>query len=89
MKAIVYKKYGSPDVLELTEVEKPTPEDNEVLVKVYAASINHGNLGLLKGIPSLPRFAFGLLNPKYSIPGGDIAGRIEAVGKYVLVSTRR
>jgi NADPH:quinone reductase-like Zn-dependent oxidoreductase len=83
MKAIVYNKYGPPDVLELTEVEKPIPKDNQVLVRVHAASVNYGNLVLLKGEPFLARFAFGLLKPKYSIPGGDIAGRVEAVGKDV------
>ena len=83
MKAIVYNKYGSPDVLKLTEVEKPIPKDNQVLVKIHAASVNYGNLVLLKGEPFLARFAFGLLKPKYSIPGGDIAGRVEAVGKNV------
>ena len=83
MKAIVSNKYGSPDVLELKEVEKPIPKDNQVLIKVHAASLNYGNLVLLKGKPFLARFAFGLLKPKYSIPGGDIAGRVEAVGKDV------
>jgi NADPH:quinone reductase-like Zn-dependent oxidoreductase len=83
MKAVVYNKYGPPDVLELKEVEKPIPEDNQVLVKIHAASVNYGNLVLLKGEPFLARFAFGLLKPKYPIPGGDIAGRVEAVGKDV------
>ncbi|MGG2093354.1 NAD(P)-dependent alcohol dehydrogenase [Bacillus sp. S13(2024)] len=83
MKAIVYNKYGSPDVLTLTEVDKPFPEDNQVLVKIHASSLNYGNLVLLKGEPFLARFAFGLLKPKYAIPGGDIAGRVEAVGKNV------
>ncbi|MGG2066819.1 NAD(P)-dependent alcohol dehydrogenase [Bacillus sp. S14(2024)] len=83
MKAIVYNKYGSPDVLNLTEVDKPFPEDNQVLVKIHASSLNYGNLVLLKGEPFLARFAFGLLKPKYAIPGGDIAGRVEAVGKNV------
>jgi NADPH:quinone reductase-like Zn-dependent oxidoreductase len=83
IKAIVTNKYGPPDVLELKEVEKPTPEDNQVLVKVHAASLNYGNLVLLRGEPFLARFAFGLLKPKYSIPGGDIAGVVEAVGKDV------
>jgi NADPH:quinone reductase-like Zn-dependent oxidoreductase len=83
MKAIVYKKYGPPDVLEVTKVEKPIPTDNQVLVKVHAASVNYGNLVLLKGEPFLARFAFGLLKPKYTIPGGDIAGTVEAVGKDV------
>ena len=83
MKAIVSNKYGSPDVLEFKEVKKPTPLDNQVLVKIHAASLNFGNLVLLKGEPFLARFAFGLRRPKYSIPGGDIAGRVEAVGKDV------
>ena len=83
MKAIVCNKYGPPDVLELQEVEKPTPKDNQVLVKVHASSLNFGNLVLLKGEPFLARFAFGLLKPKYSIPGGDMSGRVEAVGKDV------
>ncbi|MEH6996599.1 NAD(P)-dependent alcohol dehydrogenase [Neobacillus drentensis] len=84
MKAIVYKKYGPPDVLDVTEVDKPIPNDNQVLVKVHAASVNFGNLVLLKGEPFLARFAFGLLKPKYSIPGGDMAGTVEAVGKDVI-----
>ncbi|QGQ48646.1 NAD(P)-dependent alcohol dehydrogenase [Metabacillus sediminilitoris] len=83
MKAIVSKKYGSPDVLEVTEMEKPIPTDNQVLVKTHASSVNYGNLVLLKGEPFLARFAFGLLKPKYMIPGGDIAGQVEAVGKDV------
>ena len=83
MKAIVSNKYGPPDTLELTEVEKPIPKDNQVLVKIHAASINFGNLVLLKGEPFLARFAFGLFKPKYRIPGGDIAGQVEAVGKNV------
>jgi NADPH:quinone reductase-like Zn-dependent oxidoreductase len=83
MKAIVSNKYGSPDTLKLKEVEKPIPEDNQVLVKVHAASVNYGNLVLLRGEPFLARFVFGLLKPKYSIPGGDIAGRVEAIGKDV------
>ena len=83
MKAIVCDKYGSPDVLELKDVKKPFPTENQVLVKVHAASLNFGNLVLLKGKPFLARFAFGLTKPKYSIPGGDIAGTVEAVGKDV------
>ncbi|MBS4205112.1 NAD(P)-dependent alcohol dehydrogenase [Lederbergia citrea] len=83
MKAIVCNKYGSPDVLKLKEIEKPSPLENQVLVKVHTASLNFGNLVLLKGKPFLARFAFGLLRPKYSIPGGDIAGIVEAVGKEV------
>jgi len=83
MKAIITNKYGSPDVLELKEVKNPIPDDNQVLIKIYAASLNYGNLVLLKGKPFLARFAFGLLKPKYIIPGGDISGRIESVGKNI------
>ncbi|MUK90304.1 zinc-binding dehydrogenase [Ornithinibacillus sp. L9] len=83
MKAIVSKQYGSPDTLELKKVEKPIPENNQVLVKIHAASVNYGNLVLLKGEPFLARFAYGLFKPKYSIPGGDIAGTVEEVGKHV------
>jgi NADPH:quinone reductase-like Zn-dependent oxidoreductase len=83
MKAIFYDKYGPPEVLKLIEMEKPIPKDNQVLVKIHASSVNFGNLVLLKGEPYLARLAFGLLKPKYTIPGGDIAGRIEAVGKGV------
>jgi NADPH:quinone reductase-like Zn-dependent oxidoreductase len=83
MKAIVYDKYGPPDVLELKEIEKPIPEDNQVLVKVHASSVNYGNLVLLKGEPFLARLFFGPIKPKYSIPGGDIAGRVEEVGRNV------
>lgn len=69
--------------MKLSEVKKPVPKDNEVLIKTFASSVNYGNLVLLKGEPFLARFAFGLLKPKYPIPGGDIAGRVEAVGKNI------
>jgi len=83
MKAIVYTKYGSPDVLQLKEVEKPTPKDNEVLIKVHAASINSWDWELLRGKPFVNRLLFGLLKPKIKILGADIAGRVEAVGRNV------
>ena len=84
MKAIVYHKYGSPDVLELKEVEKPTPKDDEVLVKVHAASLNAADWHLLRGKPFLVRLmGFGLLKPKNKILGADMAGRVEAVGRNV------
>ena len=84
MKAIVYTKYGSPDVLELKEVERPTPKDNEVLVKVHAASINAADWHLVRGKPFLIRLmGYGLLKPKIKILGADIAGRVEAVGRNV------
>jgi NADPH:quinone reductase-like Zn-dependent oxidoreductase len=84
MKAMVYSKYGPPtEVLELKEVEKPTPKDNEVLVRVYASSVNAGDLFLVRGKPFVVRLSSGLLKPKYTIPGGDIAGQVEAVGRNV------
>ncbi|WP_338780172.1 NAD(P)-dependent alcohol dehydrogenase [Metabacillus sp. FJAT-52054] len=83
MKAIVSEKYGPPDVLQLKEIPTPIINDAQVLVKVHAASLNYGNVVLLRGKPFLARFAFGLLKPKYSIPGGDISGTVEAVGKDV------
>lgn len=83
MKAIVYTKYGTPDVLELKEVDKPIPRDDEVLVKVHAASINDWDWGLLRGKPFVNRLINGLLEPKKKILGSDIAGCIEAVGRNV------
>ena len=83
MKAIVFTKYGSPDVLELKDVEKPTPKDDEVLIRVHAASLNDWDWAALHGVPFVNRLMFGLLYPKKQILGSDIAGRIEAVGKHV------
>jgi len=80
MKAIEYTEYGPPDVLKLKEVERPTPKDDEVLVKVQAASINHTDWYIVTGEPFIARLWSGLLEPKYKIPGGDIAGQVEAVG---------
>ena len=83
MKAIVYTKYGSPDVLHLEEVEKPTPKDDEVLVKIHAAAVTVGDLIVVKGEPFLVRLMSGLLEPKNKIPGKEMAGRVEAVGANV------
>ena len=84
MKAIVYTKYGPPEILELKEVEKPTPKDNEVLVKVHAASANAYDWHLLRADPFLVRLmGGGLLKPKNTILGADIAGQVEAVGRNV------
>jgi len=82
MKAIIYTKYGGPEVLQLKEIEKPNPKDDEVLIKVYAVSINDWDWGLLHG-DFINRLLNGLLKPKKKILGSDIAGRIEAVGKNV------
>ncbi|MEQ8671852.1 MAG: NAD(P)-dependent alcohol dehydrogenase [Aggregatilineales bacterium] len=84
MQAMVYTQYGSPsDVLRLKEVEKPTPGDNEVLIKVHASSVNSAELHLIKADPFLARLSTGFLKPKKTIPGADVAGRVEAVGKDV------
>lgn len=84
MKASVFTKYGSPDSFELKEVEKPAPGDNEVLVKVFAASINSWDWEILIGKPFVNRVMAGLLKPKrIKILGCDIAGRVERVGKKV------
>ena len=82
MKAIVYTKYGGPEVLQIKEIESPYPKDDEVLIKVYAVSINDWDWGLLHG-DFINRLINGLLKPKKKILGSDIAGRIEAVGKNV------
>ncbi|MFC1907900.1 NAD(P)-dependent alcohol dehydrogenase [Chloroflexota bacterium] len=81
MKAIVYEKYGSPDVLQLKEVEKPTPKNNEVLVKIHAASVNDWDWGLLRGTPFVNRLISGLLKPRIKTIGCDMAGRVEVVGR--------
>lgn len=83
MKAIVYTKYGSPDVLELKEVEKPTPKAHEVLIKVHAASANPADWHLMRGEPFIARFANGLRKPKNTRLGADVAGRVEAIGNSV------
>lgn len=83
MKAIVADRYGTPDVLEFKETEKPTPKDNEVLIKVYAASLNMFDWHLLTADIFLVRLNMGLFKPKNRIPGADVAGRVEAVGKNV------
>ncbi len=85
MKAVVQNKYGSPDVLELTEVDKPAAKDDEVLVRVRAAGLNPHDWRILRADPSLPvRLAFGLRKPRRTIVlGSDMAGVVEAVGKDV------
>ena len=90
MKAIVYTKYGSPDVLQLIEVEKPAPKDNEILVKIYATTVSSGVLWTRTGkhpdsrfFTLVVRIVFGLTKPKNNILGYEVSGEVEAVGKDV------
>lgn len=83
MKAIVHNTYGSPDVLELREIDKPDPTDDEVLVRVRAASLNPADWYGLTGMPYVARALMGLRKPKSNSVGADIAGTVEAVGKNV------
>jgi len=81
MKAIVFEKYGTTEVLELKEVEKPIPKENEILIKVRAVAINDWDWQLMQGTPFVSRLMHGLLKPKTRILGCDISGQIEGVGR--------
>jgi NADPH:quinone reductase-like Zn-dependent oxidoreductase len=83
MKAIVYHRYGSPDVLQWEEIEKPTPGDHEVLLRVRAASVNPLDWHFMRGMPYLVRIPAGLRKPKVTGLGVDVAGQVEAVGRDV------
>jgi NADPH:quinone reductase-like Zn-dependent oxidoreductase len=83
MRAIVYEGFGSPDILRCQDIEKPTPKENEVLIKVRAASINPLDWKLMKGGPFLVRLLLGLGKPKIRRPGVDVAGEVEAIGRNV------
>jgi NADPH:quinone reductase-like Zn-dependent oxidoreductase len=85
VKAIVYTQYGPPNGLELKEVPKPTPRDDELLIRVHASSINSWDWEFLNGIPLINRLLYGLLKPKpgKQILGADIAGTVETVGRHV------
>ena len=84
MKAAVYTKYGPPgDVVQIADVEKPVPKDNEALIKVRAASINPLDWRFMRGKPVLGRLLFGLRKPKITHLGVDVAGQVEAVGRNV------
>src|ERR1051326_4968778 len=80
MKAIVYTEYGSPDVLQLRDVPRPVPKDDEVLIKIHAVSLNRSDWEGLTGEPLYARIG-GLRTPRRQILGSDIAGRVEVVGK--------
>jgi len=83
MKAVVYTKYGPPDVLQLKEVAKPVPRDNEVLIKVYATTVNRTDCATIRAKPFFARLFTGILKPKKQIPGTEFAGKIEEIGKDV------
>ncbi len=83
MRAITIDRYGAPEVLELREVDRPTPKDDEVLVRVRASSANPRDWHLVRGLPYIARPQLGLRRPKWSLPGSDLAGQVEAVGASV------
>lgn len=84
MKAVIRLRYGSPEkVLSIKEIDKPTPKDDEVLVKVYTASANRSDYHVLTGKPFFMRFFTGLFKPKLTITGSDFAGEVEATGAAV------
>jgi len=81
MKAITYIKYGAPEVLQLQDVNKPTPKDNEILIRIFATAANSGDVRLRKADPWGVRLFFGLLKPRINILSGFLSGEIETVGK--------
>ena len=83
MKAVIYEKYGSPEVLELREIDKPSVADDEILVKIHAASIQQTDIRFRTGTPFLARILAGLLKPKNQTLGCDYSGTVEATGKNV------
>jgi NADPH:quinone reductase-like Zn-dependent oxidoreductase len=83
MKAIVQDRYGDADVLQLRDIDQPTPGDGEVLLQVRAAAVNRGTLHLMTGEPYLLRLGFGVRRPKNAVPGQDVAGTVVAVGPNV------
>lgn len=83
MKAIAYQRYGSPDVLELKEVDRPVVGDDQLLVRVQASSVNALDWHYMRGSPYIARMSFGLLKPKGGVLGADFAGTVESVGPNV------
>jgi len=83
MKAAVHTRYGPPDVVRISEVDKPTAKDNEVLVKVHATTVNRTDSGLRAAKPFINRFFTGLSRPRVTVLGNEFAGEVEAVGRGV------
>jgi NADPH:quinone reductase-like Zn-dependent oxidoreductase len=83
MKAVVQSEYGSPDVMELKDIDRPVVKDDEVLVRVHAAAVNPPDWAGVHGVPYIVRLAFGLRRPKQGVRGTDMAGIVDAVGKNV------
>ncbi len=84
MKVVNYTKYGSPDVLQLKEVDKPVPKDNELLIRVYATTVNRTDCATIRAKPFFMRLVTGLITPNKQTPGTDFAGKIDAIGKDVI-----
>ncbi|KPK50511.1 MAG: NADPH:quinone oxidoreductase, partial [Thiotrichales bacterium SG8_50] len=83
MKAAVYTRYGPPEVLQVKEVDKPVPGDNEVLIKVHATTVNRTDCAAIRAKPFFMRLVTGLVRPKNQIPGTEFSGEVEAVGSSV------
>ena len=83
MKAAIYSRYGPPDVVQITDVEKPVPKDNEVLIRVHAASLNPLDWHFMRGTPYAVRIVAGLRKPKVTKLGADVAGQVEAIGRNI------
>ncbi len=88
MQAAIITKYGSPDVLQLTDMPKPTPKDNEILIRVIAATVGPADCAFRKGDPFLVRLIYGLRKPRTAVLGSELAGEVEAVGKDVTAFKR-